>query len=262
VRRYGGLIGRRIIALAPGTFVTIGLNQIAPPTSVVEALSQVSVGLVASLLGIVVIDGVVIEEQLKGYREDVRQINSLLSSQLTWSALSRTMLELGSMEVSGEQFSRFYLNLLWSIEKSYLTTFVATETSAAEGHNRLALEIQRVKIRVSGVNVKRLFVFVDDGQLQDHRQMMRLQSEAGIEVRYLLETTISNNREFKELLNRLGTIDFGVIDGKIAMNTTVGLSDGRPVEITHSMINCEATRVGEYQFFFSLLWEQGGLLQV
>lgn len=260
MRRYGGLIGRRLIGLAPGTFVTIGLIQIAPPTSVVEALSQVTAGLVASLLGIVVVDGLVIEEQLKGYREDIRQINSLLSGQLTWSALSRTMLEIGSMEVGGEQFNRFYLNLLWSIERSYLTTFVATETSAAEGHNRLALEIQRVKIRVSGVSIRRLFVFVDDGQLQNHKEMMRLQSEAGIDVRYMLETTISNNREFKELLNRLGTIDFGVIDGKIAMNTTVSLSDGRPVEITRSMINCDPTRVGEYQFFFSLLWEQSNLL--
>lgn len=146
-----------------------------------------------SLLGIVLVDGVVIEEQVKGYREDIKQISSLVSGQLAWSALSRTILELGSMEVTGEQFNSFYLTVLWSIEKSYITTFVATDTSATEGHNRLALEIQRVKIRVSGVSIRRLFLFVDDAQFHAHREMMRLQSEAGIEVRYMFEKKISQS---------------------------------------------------------------------
>lgn len=260
MRHYRGLIGRRLIGLAPGTLVTVVLIQLVPPVTAVQALSQVLVGLVASLLGIVLLDGVVIEEQVKGYREDIKQISSLVSGQLAWSALSRTILELGSTEVTGEQFNRFYLTVLWSIEKSYITTFVATDTSATEGHNRLALEIQRVKIRVSGVSIRRLFLFVDDAQFHAHREMMRLQSEAGIEVRYMFEKKISHDRTFRELSNRLGCIDFGVIDGNIAMNTTVALSDGRPVEIIRSMINCETARVHEYQFFFSLLWEQSNLL--
>jgi hypothetical protein len=264
VWRFLRAIGRRLVEIVPGVVVAVALIRLAPPASAAEAVAQVSLGVVVGLLGVVLIDGAVVEtevkayrEDVRGYREDVNHLHSLLSGQLAWSALSRTMLELGSMEVPGNEFYRFYLNVLWSIERSYVTTFLATETSATESHNRLALEIQRTKARVTRATIRRLFIFMRDEQRDAHQEMMKAQKDAGIEVRYIFDRALTSERDLLDWSKRVGSVDFSIIDGRIVLETFVQTSRGRRVAIERSTVSTDLGRVADYEFFFSLLWERG-----
>lgn len=257
MRRYRQEVVRRVLGLAPGVLTTILLIWLVPPDTALDAMSEVSIGLVTSLLGLVLVDVPVLESQIRSYRQDVHNLNSLLGGQLALGALGRTMLELGSLEVPGQEFHRFYLNVLWSIEHSYLTTFLATDTSGEESHNRLALEIQRTKIRVSDANIRRLFIFMDDAQRDSHRRMMQRQTEAGIDVKYIYDRSLTDERALRDWARRLGCTDFSIVDGTIAMSTSVAASRGRRVSIERSVVTCEPGRVRDFQFFFSLLWERG-----
>lgn len=254
--RYGAAI-RRLVELVPGVAVTLALIWLAPPISASDAELQVSIGVTVSLLGVVLVDGSAFESLLNAYRDDVRSLNAMVGDRMTSDALSRAILELGTTEIPGSEFERFYLNALWSVEHSYVTTFVATDTSANEGHNHMALEIQRTKVRVAGADIRRLFVFADESQHAAHQVMMRDHLDAGIRVRYLLTEQVHSDRVIQIRLARLGSLDFSIIDGDIVLRTVLATRDGRNVAVERTMVNRNPGLTKDFGFFFSLLWEQG-----
>ena len=260
MKRYGAA-ARRTVELAPGFIVTVILIWLAPPATVAEAELQVSVGVAVSILGVMLVDGAALESLVRSYREEARLLNSMIGGQMASDSLSRTILEIGTIEIPGHEFERFYLNALWSVEHSYITTFVATDTSAGEGHNRLALEIQRTKVRVSGCDIRRFFIFADQEQFNSHQEMMKTSTAAGIRVKYIFQQAILEDRSLRSQLDRLGSLDFSIIDSDIVLQTKIATSHGRNVSIEHTQVSRNRGLADSYNFFFSLLWEYGSTLE-
>ena len=156
MHRYLAAALRRFIELLPGVVVTVLLIWLAPPKTATEALGEVSVGVLTAMLGVMLVDNAALEAEVRNYRRDAHNLSAFLNAHLQLGSLTKSLLDMGSMDVSGDRFQRFYRDALWSIEKSYLTTFLATETSADEEHNRLALEIQATKARVARATIGRI----------------------------------------------------------------------------------------------------------
>jgi hypothetical protein len=254
--RYRILVIRRAAEILPGILVTLGLLKLTPPSTTADTVLQVSVGLMTSILGLILVDGAVLEAKLSAYRRDLQGLLKILAPQLSSGAFARSLLEIGSLEVPGDDFQRFYRNALWSIERSYVTTFLATQTSATESHNRLALEIQRIKVRVSGATIRRLFIFADEAQRDAHSAMMQSQIEAGLEVRFLFDELIKDSRELTEWANKLDYLDFSIIDDRLILRTTVASTLGHRTAVSRSLVSSETGLITDFQFFFSLLWDE------
>jgi hypothetical protein len=146
--------------------------------------------------------------------------------------------------ISSERFPRFYHEILRSVTASYQTTFLATETSAQADHNWAALEIQAAKVCVSGAIIQRIFMLTSERQLASHQAMMKLQRDAGIGVRYVLDDAAPEDAA-------IGTPDFSVINGSALMRTYLSASG-----ISHSSVTADSELIVTAESFFSRLWEE------
>jgi hypothetical protein len=106
----------------------------------------------------------------------------------------------------------FWLRIFSYTETSYLAT---THSSYYEGWNRgfsdQNMIIHKSKID-SDVNIKRVFIVHDAKDYETMKEIMILQKEIGINVRYIYVSKIKSIDFLLTKVRRFGTYDFAIID--------------------------------------------------
>ena len=157
-------------------------------------------------------------------------------------------------QIPATEFPSLYLKVLWAIDTSYHTTFVASQQQATFGHNAMALEIQRSKVVVNGADIKRLFICRDINEMNDLRELMLEQIDVGIKVRYILRETVQNHQILREWQKKVKDLDFAIIDRAWVLFTDV---DSRTYRIKGARLSAANEQRSELEDFYSALWQEG-----
>jgi hypothetical protein len=198
-------------------------------------------------------DGVRRDRRLDAADRRASDLLRLISEQGLGGAATRLLLDVGEAKIPAEVFPRFYFKLLWSLERSYHTTFVASATEAHYGYNDEALRIQSSKVDAGGVDIRRLFICRDQVDVAALSGLMLRQAALGIKVRYILRETIEGHQLLRRSYKRVRALDFSIVDGTLAMTTDV---NPRTFKINGARLTASPQARVEREEFFDLLWSE------
>lgn len=85
------------------------------------------------------------------------------------------------------------------------------------GYADAALAAQTAKIRAQKVNIRKVFIVDEPGELDEIESTPQKQQRQGIDVSYILCDKIQTDRVLREIAKSLETTDFGLFDSRIAL---------------------------------------------
>jgi hypothetical protein len=245
------LVGRIVVALF-GFAVAIALMRLFPPLDQTEELVEVSIAAVLALYVDSIVHWAQIHQQLKTAQDQTAAALALVAEHGAGEPLT-TLFMSAQAQVPATDFPGLYLKVLWAIDGSYHTTFVASKQEAEFGHNAMALEIQRSKVIVNGADIKRLFICRDVGELDELKQLMLEQAGVGIKVRYILRETLRTNQILREWQKKVQKLDFAIIDRAWVLFTDV---DNDSYRIRGARLSGAKDQREELEDFYSTLWQE------
>ena len=177
------------------------------------------------------------------------------------SDLGRTvrLLKKQMLRIPDDEFQQTWLGLLRHFEHNLTaTSYVKPEDAwllvyAADE----AQGIQEQQVRQQHRTIKRLFICGDLDEALRLTDIMTAQVNVGIDVRWILEHTISTTAVLKQARvaceKALGTIDFGSFDGKLIV--LVHLNDER--RLKGASLAFDQDKLKSAQAFFDVVWLEG-----
>jgi uncharacterized membrane protein YeaQ/YmgE (transglycosylase-associated protein family) len=217
-------------------------------------------GLLSILVGLV---GSVVINNLIEFHRQFREVNRINAN------LSNILVKLGKFYHSGwelgqilrygvttfkrEQIPNVWIELLWKMENRYYgISYSNPDLWWSQAFSRLAIEIQRAKIVVNKADIRRIFIYHDEAEKKKIYDIMREQYLAGISLKYISRNEIEGNYLLKQLASKLETLDYALIDDKIAWLVTVDRN--RKFKQGKALIDEAAAK--PYKRFFDHLFEE------
>ncbi len=217
-------------------------------------------GLLSILVGLVAT--AVINNLVEFYLQarETRRINANLADLLLKIGRSfhsavelNQILRYGVTSFTREQIPNIWIELLWRMENRYYgVSYSRPDLWWSQAFTKLAIEIQKTKIIVNKADIRRVFIYEDDDEKNGIQETMREQALAGIKVKYISKQSITENYLLKQLADRLETLDYAVIDGKIAW--LVVIDKNRKFKLGKALI--DDTLTDNYKRFFDHLFEE------
>ncbi|WP_436908791.1 hypothetical protein [Halosimplex marinum] len=244
----------RVIEVAPGLLILLGLLYYFTPDNQTIALLQILLSLIIALIGVVVGESLQLRTQFTKNKSSQDKIIELISDEGLDNPMARLFLKVNAAGFEPRDFPSVFLEVLWSIEDSYRTTMVASSEQIEQGHNQQGLEIQGAKI-ADGAEIKRIFVCENEEMVQELFDSMKEQQDIGIQVRYILTDQIYRNQFLKEGVKNIGQLDFSIIDDTYTLKTEVN-TEPENYRIEGCSLSYDDQKVTEYGEVFSNMWSE------
>ena len=152
-----------------------------------------------------------------------------------------------------EQIPNVWIELLWKMESRYYgVSYSSPDLWWSQAFTKLAIEIQKTKIIVNKADIRRVFIYEDENEKNSIYETMREQSLAGIKVKSISKQSIADSYLLKQLAGKLETLDYALIDSKIAW--LVVIDKNRKFKLGKALI--DEALVDNYQRFFDHLFEE------
>ncbi len=242
----------KIIEIVPGIAFALAVLRFFPPTDRAEAFIEILLAVTLSLLAVTIGDLASLSSSLKMTEHNQKKLMEILSKEAFRNPIAQLFLRVGLADFSLDIFPNIFLEILWSVRKSYHTTIIASEMQMKHGHNTLGLEIQRTKV-AAGVDIQRIFIFETDHMLRSLRNAMLEQSKAGIKTRYLLRKSISSNQMLAAKTKDLKSMDFSIIDDAFTLTTFI---DPHTFKVNKCRLSYDEKQRREYTEIYSLMWAE------
>lgn len=163
------------------------------------------------------------------------------------------ILRYGVTSFKGEQIPNVWIELLWQLENRYYgVSYSDPDLWWSQAFSKLAIEIQKTKILVNKADIRRVFIYDDEAEKQRIYDIMREQHQAGINVKYISRRTIDDNYLLKQLAGKLETLDYALIDAKIAWLVVV--DKNRKFKLGKALI--DEALADNYKRFFDHLFQE------
>lgn len=206
----------KLFSLAVGLAVTLTLLQ--PQFSDHGAQLKVALGLLSTLITTMFIEFIRLGKKFDDQQKRQEQILNLLADRFSHQARLGELLRAPQLELSRQQVPEQWLELLWRIESDYCATnYISRAAHLDKGYAALALDIQALKIKVKYVPIHKVFIVDDDSELQNIRDLLLAQQQAGVQLRTIQHKQIDANEELQAQAAALQSIDFALINADIAL---------------------------------------------
>ena len=243
----------KAVELGAGVIAAYVAYRVSAPISDFAGLFSVIIGLLTTL---------VVAHLVESYRhsQDIRGTNLQLVSLLRRIGEEHQessdwvqILTHGMATFPGEQYFDIFLQFLWRMESGMLAAnYISPSEGWRRAYGELYNEIQRTKVRVNKVDIRRVFVVDDDEEVRTLRSIMSEQKKTGIRVKYILRGKIDATFMLKSAAGKLETLDFDVVDSKYVWLSL--LDKGRRIKygkLVFGKDECE-----RYKRFYTQLFEE------
>lgn len=245
-------IGLRIFELLIGLLVGWLAYQFAANTNAL-------LGIVAALLTTMLAGDIVESAKRSG---DVRLLDQRVRDLLQWqgdgfsASLAITpMLKHGILWVDKTQVANAWLDLVWTSRRRYWATNYESVLWNSSVDDKV-VKIQRMLVEVLSVDVRRVFILRDDSELDQYREIMQKQKEAGIRVAWITDKAIATKRHLAEEFARAECKDFSVVDSKVLFLVRTK----RNQELIGAEIMTSRERCEDHERIFEHLFGESALL--
>ena len=201
----------KLFALAVGLGVTLLLMR--GDFSNQAGQLKVALGLLSTIMTTLFIEFIRLGKKVDDQQKRQEQIFAALAERFSSDAELGELLRAPQLELSQQQVPDKWLALLWQIETDYAATnYISREAHLDKGYAALALEIQALKVKVKYVQIHKVFIVDDAQELQNIRDLLQAQCQAGIQVRTMQRKAIDTHAELKLQAAGLQSIDFALIN--------------------------------------------------
>lgn len=223
-------------------------------------LAATGCGLVATLLTLHIQDSAADGRRVRALRKDIAELTDRMQSLLSQLAgeyatahLMIALMQQGIGVLPPDRAVSVWLELLWQTRRrfwsvSYLDPDSGWDSRFAE----LAVEIQGAKVQVDQIDARRLYMLDDVTELAVLAETITKQVAAGIQVRWILRSTVESNPMLLPLLTKLASHDICLIDSSTIFR--LNLDHNRAIEseqISHAPDECRALE-GAYRLLFEV----------
>lgn len=237
-----------------GVIVGYITYKISEPKNNITGLFSVLIGLLGTL---------VVTNLLEFYR----QSKSFKKANLHLAALGKKIAErlqdvsdlvqilrYGTTTFPRERVPDLWINLLWKIKKEFwAANYIKPEEGWNQAFTELGLEIQRTKVRVNNADIRRVFIVESEDEIDQLRDTMHRQKNAGIQVRYIFKEAIETKSMLKTLAEKIETFDFALVDAELVFLVFVD----KDRKITHGkVVLFEKEEIDKYKRFYTHLFEE------
>ena len=214
---------RKAFEILFGVAVAGVVARIGKPRTIVEGIDCVSAGLLATLTSAVIIEFAHFKRAISDIRERTELALYAFANHTNRLNLA---LRYGNKRLSSHEMPKAWGSLLWEMTGSFDATSYVRPDHYSHSYPELGLAIQKAKIQVSKMQVRRIFILENDNELPQLIPYAIIQADIGIAVSYVLMDDIKAH----PLVRQLETIDFGLFEMQNSELAFLWLLKGRAVD--------------------------------
>jgi len=216
-----------------------------------EGTTKVIISLVGGCVGLLWVEFIRISEKFDKQAERLDKMSAILSEQAFDDAKRAALLRVPQQELKDSEQSQAWIELLWSVRKSYIATnHIPDADIYKRGFAKKAFEIQKAKQSAGGIPIAKIFVLADEEELKNMQETMKGQRAAGFDVRYIYQSALDQHADLQKQTKSMETVDFGIFDSEIVLlwllNSTTRKPEGGRILTGHE-------NVERYQKYFNAL---------
>lgn len=257
-------IGYKLLGVIIGLTVAVLVYWLVPITSATE---KFVLSLLGSLLSVVIVEFLKQSVQVKDLtkiceeaskkvnrlEQNLGSLNSSLADRFRASAQLEALLRYRTETIPSGRMDEVWLELIWGIRSEYLATnYINAPALYRTGYAGSALAIQSTKIKTMSAKIRKVFIVDSDNELNEIRDILTQQKEAGIEVKYIHKKKIDANQGLAAKCAHLETIDFGLFDSHVLLLWFLGKKK-RSVEEGKVLVG---GNFEDYKIFFNSLYNE------
>lgn len=214
---------------------------------------KVALGLLSTIMTTLFIEFIRLSKKVDDQQKRQEQIFTALAERFSSDAELGELLRAPQLELSGPQVPEKWLALLWRLERDYAATnYISREAHLDKGYAALALEIQALKIKVSHVPIRKVFIVDDEPERQNIHDVLLAQTQVGVQLRTIERKAIKTNAELKLQAAGLQSIDFALINRDMVL---LWFLDGKR-RITGGKLLFGEQQFKPYKLFFDSLYRE------
>lgn len=222
------------------TYVGVGRGDPA------SAMMGIVIGILTALLASQIASRIEQEADSARIEATLSAVLSRLGDVLSSHHTVASVLRHGVLRCPRERVTSLFQQILWGTQKRYWATSYHSEIQ----HHYLATAIQEAKVKVEGVEIRRVFIVDTEEELTTILGLIQVQRNAGIDARWLFRRDIERDPILRDRVTRFPSLDFTVVDSRLLL--LLYLDESR--NTLHAEVRFQDSECAEYEEAFRALF--------